>query len=83
VQNPFVTGWLERWKRNGWRRAGGGDVLNRDLWKRLIAEVARQERVDWCDVLGHSGVRLNERAHELVTAARERASAGPEGFARA
>ena len=78
VRNPFVTRWLERWERNGWRRADGGDVLNRDLWERLIAEVARHERVEWCKVPGHSGVPLNERAHQLVTAARERASADPK-----
>ncbi len=88
VCNPFVKGWLERWERNGWRRANGGDVLNRDLWERLIAEVdrherARHERVEWLKVPGHSGVRLNERAHQLVTAARERASADPERAARA
>ena len=79
VCNPFVKGWLERWERLGWRRANGGDVLNRDLWERLIAEVARHERVEWCKVPGHSGCRLNERAHQLVTAARERASADPKG----
>jgi ribonuclease HI len=83
VRDPFVKGWLERWRRNGWRRANGGDVLNRDLWERLIAEVARHERVDWWKVPGHSGVRLNERAHQLVTAARERAIADAERAARA
>ena len=83
VRNPFVEGWLERWKRNGWRRAGGGEVLNRDLWERLAAEVARHERVEWCRVAGHSGERLNERAHQLVAAARERASADPRGTAPA
>ena len=83
VRNPFVEGWLERWKRNGWRRAGGGGVLNRDLRERLAVEVARHERVEWCRVPGHTGDRLNERAHQLVAAARERASADPEGAARA
>jgi ribonuclease HI len=88
VCNPFVKGWLERWERNGWRRASGGDVLDRDLWERLIAEVARHERarherVEWLKVPGHSGVPLNERAHQLVTTARERASADPERAAPA
>ena len=32
----------------GWRRADGGDVLNRDLWERLIAAVDRHEPVEWC-----------------------------------
>lgn len=73
VRNPFVNGWLTRWERNGWRRADGGDVLNRDLWERLGAEVGRHRRVEWCRVRGHSGVRLNERAHELVALARQRA----------
>ena len=83
VRNPFVTGWLERWERNSWRRANGGDVRNRDLWERLIAEVARHARAEWRKVPGHSGVPLNERVHQLVTAARERASADPERAARA
>jgi ribonuclease HI len=83
VRNAFVKGWLERWGRNGWRRADGGEVLNRDLWERLVAEVARHERVEWCNVAGHSGVRLNERAHQLVAAARERANADPQTAARA
>jgi ribonuclease HI len=77
VCNPFVKGWLERWKRNGWRRSNGGDVLNRDLWERLIAHVARHEPVEWCKVPGHTGIPLNERAHQLVGAARERAPADP------
>jgi len=74
VRNPFVKGWVKRWERNGWRRTNGRDVLNRDLWERLIAEVARHERVEWMKVKGHSGVPPNERAHQLVTAARGRAS---------
>jgi len=35
VHDPFVKGWKERWVRNGWRRADGVDVLNRDLWERV------------------------------------------------
>ena len=74
VRDAFVKRWVKQWERNGWRRTNGRAVLNRDLWERLIAEVARHERVEWLKVKGHSGVPLNERAHQLATAARDRAS---------
>lgn len=74
VRDAFVKRWVKQWERNGWRRTNGHAVLNRDLWERLIAEVARHERVKWLKVKGHSGVPLNERTHQLATAARDRAS---------
>ncbi len=68
VERAFTQGWLEDWRRNGWRTAGKQPVKNRDLWEQLAAEVERH-RVTWKRVKGHSGVELNERADALAVAA--------------
>jgi ribonuclease HI len=68
VERAFTQGWLETWRRNGWRTAGKQPVKNRDLWEQLAAEVERH-RVTWKRVKGHSGVEMNERADALAVAA--------------
>jgi ribonuclease HI len=35
------TGWLNGWIAKGWKKAGGGDVLNQDLWKGIMKECER------------------------------------------
>lgn len=60
-----VTEWMSRWKRNGWRTAGGGSVKNRDLWERLDAALGGHE-VRWHWVRGHTGHIENERADRLA-----------------
>jgi ribonuclease HI len=41
-------------------------VANRELWERLIAEMARHRRVTPTLVRGHAGHELNERADRLA-----------------
>jgi ribonuclease HI len=60
-----VTGWINNWKRNGWRTADKKPVKNDDLWRRLDAAVARHE-IDWRWVKGHAGDVMNERADALA-----------------
>ena len=60
-----VTGWLDIWKRNGWRTGDRKPVKNEDLWRRLDATVGRHE-VEWLWVRGHAGDELNERADRLA-----------------
>ena len=60
-----ITEWLENWKRRQWKTAGCKPVKNADLWRRLD-ELARQHRVEWHWVRGHSGHPENERADELA-----------------
>ncbi|HUZ83593.1 MAG TPA: ribonuclease HI [Gaiellales bacterium] len=74
VERAFTDGWIERWRRNGWRTADRTPVKNRDLWEQLAAEVARH-RVTWSRVKGHAGDELNELADRLAVAARDRAAA--------
>jgi len=74
VEQAFTQGWIDRWRRNGWRTSGKETVKNRDLWEQLAAEVARH-RVRWRRVKGHAGSDLNELADRLAVEARDRAAA--------
>jgi ribonuclease HI len=60
-----ITGWINKWKTNGWRTADKKPVKNVELWQALDA--ARQlHTVDWRWVKGHAGDAGNERADELA-----------------
>ncbi len=60
-----VTGWIAKWKRNGWRTADKKPVKNVDLWQRLDALRERHD-ITWHWVRGHAGTDGNERADELA-----------------
>mgnify|MGYP002856301716 CR=1 FL=1 len=65
LKNAFTNGWLAKWKRNGWRTATGGQVLNRDLWLALD-ELISNRVVEFNWVKGHAGNFFNERCDELA-----------------
>ena len=62
-----ISGWINGWKRNGWRTSARQPVKNADLWQRLDAAQARHE-VRWHWLRGHAGHAENERADELARA---------------
>jgi ribonuclease HI len=65
-----ITKWVWGWRRNGWRTAAGGDVLNRELWQQLCDQVAARppKSLEWHWVRGHVGTPGNERADEISVA---------------
>lgn len=71
--NAFQQGWLEAWKRNGWKRGPKKKepVLNTDLWEELD-RLQDMHRVSWEKVEGHAGNKYNERVDRLAVAAIER-----------
>jgi ribonuclease HI len=71
VEQAFTRGWLEQWRRNGWRTASKQAVKNQDLWQRVAEEAARHN-VSFQRVRGHTGVEMNERADQLAVAERDR-----------
>lgn len=71
VQNPFVKGWLTRWRANGWVTGEKKPVANQDLWLELV-ELTAVHTVEWVWVPGHADVVENNRCDELAVAARER-----------
>ncbi len=64
--NAINKGWLESWKRKGWRKADKSAVLNDDLWKTLDDLLCTHE-VEFIWVRGHDGHEYNERCDELAS----------------
>lgn len=62
-----ITGWIDNWKRNGWRTSDRKSVKNVDLWQSLDA-LREKHDVTWHWVRGHVGTEGNERADELARA---------------
>jgi ribonuclease HI len=63
-----ITQWVFGWRSKGWRTSSGGDVLNRDLWERLLALTTARgpKRIQWHWVRGHVGTAGNERCDQIA-----------------
>ncbi len=64
--NAINKGWLEGWKKKGWRKADKSPVLNDDLWKQLD-ELLNTHNVNFVWVRGHDGHAYNERCDALAS----------------
>jgi ribonuclease HI len=60
-----MTEWIGTWIRNNWRNSQKKEVLNRDLWERLLKATEPHE-VDWSWIKGHNGHIENERCDFLA-----------------
>ena len=63
-----ITGWINGWKKNGWRTADKKPVKNVDLWQRLDAALG-EHQIRWHWVKGHCRPR-HERARRPARARR-------------
>lgn len=70
-----ITEWIRGWKAKGWLTSARQPVKNADLWRELDA-VAKQHRITWKWVKGHSGHPENERCDQLAQAAIANMKAG-------
>ena len=68
VVNAMSKGWIQGWRRNGWKRAKEQPLKNADLWQRMWTAV-EPHKVTWKWVRGHAGNELNECCDELAVAA--------------
>ena len=66
----FRQGWMEKWRKNGWKTAAKKPVKNKDLWQKLY-DLTQKHSVTWEWVEGHAGHPENERVDELAVRARE------------
>ena len=73
--NAFRQGWLDKWRKNGWRTANGSPVENQDLWKALL-DVAEKHSGTWIKVSGHADSELNNRCDSLARQAAKEAKGG-------
>ncbi len=60
-----MTEWIRGWIKNSWKNSQKKDVLNRDLWERLINASATHE-IEWTWIKGHNGHYENERCDQLA-----------------
>ncbi len=66
-----ITQWVRSWQAHNWQTASGLAVANKELWQDLVAVVRTREkttRLQWQQILGHSGIPGNERADQLAQA---------------
>lgn len=68
--NAINKGWLDGWKKKGWKKADKSPVLNDDLWKELDSLLSIHE-VTFIWVRGHDGHAYNERCDALASAKAE------------
>jgi len=61
-----ITRWVKGWQANKWKTSQKEDVLNRDLWERLVDAILHKT-ISWKIVKGHSGVAGNERCDVIAT----------------
>ncbi len=71
VTDAFNKGWIASWQRKNWRKADGKEVLNKELWQRLL-KAAEPHSVKFIHVMGHAGHEYNERCDKIAVREREK-----------
>ena len=66
VVDAVTKGWVQSWKKNGWRKADKSPALNVDLWEQLLP-LLQMHQVQFVWVRGHNGHPYNERCDVLAT----------------
>ncbi len=64
--NAFNNGWIYGWEKDGWKKADNKQVLNIDLWQRLLA-LTRTHSVKFVKVKGHADNEYNNICDKLAT----------------
>jgi ribonuclease HI len=65
IINAFTKGWIDNWKRKGWKKSDKKPVENRDLWEEML-QAATPHTMSWIKVKGHSDDELNNRVDALA-----------------
>lgn len=60
-----MTQWIFGWLKNNWQNAQKQNVVNRDLWEKLL-NLSHLHDVKWEWIKGHDGYRENERCDKLA-----------------
>jgi ribonuclease HI len=60
-----MTLWIHTWMKNNWKTSQKQQVLNRDLWERLISMSGIHD-IQWEWIRGHNEHIENERCDELA-----------------
>ena len=68
IVDAMTKGWVEKWRRNGWKLNKKKPAKNPDLWQRLV-DLCQMHTVEFNWVKGHSGNEGNEVCDRLATEA--------------
>jgi len=60
-----ITLWIFRWLNNNWKNSQKQNVINRDLWERLL-ELSKLHDIQWLWIRGHANNIDNERCDTLA-----------------
>jgi len=60
-----MTSWIFQWIRNNWRNSQKKQVLNRDLWEKLLS-LSHLHDIRWEWIKGHNEHAENERCDKLA-----------------
>jgi len=78
--HAFEKGWIDNWRKNGWKTAAKQSVENQDLWMVLLLAIQKSgHEVRFVKVPGHADDALNNRCDALARAAIERGVKEMEG----
>jgi ribonuclease HI len=62
-----ITKWIQTWQKNNWLTKTKDPVLNKDIWEKLIEQIAGR-KITWEYIGGHIGIVGNERCDHIATA---------------
>jgi ribonuclease HI len=60
-----MRSWIFRWLKNNWKNAQKQEVINRNLWERLLSFSSLHE-IEWKWIKGHDGFPENERCDRIA-----------------
>ena len=69
----MTKGWVERWRKNSWRRNRKEKALNPDLWEQLL-QLYEYHQVEFKWVKGHAKSAENNRCDELALEAAQQSN---------
>ena len=67
-----ATRWVKGWQKNKWKTSTKDDVLNKDLWEKMLLATSHKV-IDWKLLKGHSGNHGNERCDVIATSFADKA----------
>jgi ribonuclease HI len=71
-----MTSWIFQWMRNNWKNSQKKQVLNRDLWEKLLS-LSHLHDIRWEWIKGHNEHAENERCDKLARYAIRKCSKTP------
>lgn len=62
-----ITQWVFGWMKRGWKNAEGNEVLNKEIWEKLVF-ATKGKKIEWRYIPGHKGFAGNERVDKIAVA---------------